>query len=190
MKRGLLASYMAGLTDRTHGESYGSILRYFFPEFITNLLLYAMPFWLDAVFIGSLASTSTYATLGVTNSFIHVIIKVAEALSVATLVLSGQFNGMNAYKNAGRAIRDAFWVTCIVGLVFASFLYFGAYQIYSWYGVDEEIIHLGVPFLRLRAIGVLGMFIYLALIGFLRGIKNTRTPMKIFIFGALVFVFF
>jgi MATE family multidrug resistance protein len=34
------------------------------------------------------------------------------------------------------------------------------------------------------------MFIYLALVGFLRGIKNTRTPMKIFMFGSVLFVFF
>ncbi len=190
MRKGLLASYISGVTNDTHGESYGTILRYFFPEFITNFLLYSMPFWLDAAFIGSLASTSTYVTLGVTNSFIHLVIKIAEALSVGTVVMSGQFNGMNAYKNVGRTIRDAFWVTMIVGLFFTSVLYFGAYWIYSWYGVSEEIIHLGVPFLRLRALGILFMFMYLAVVGFLRGIKNTRSPMKIFIFGAAVFIFF
>ena len=141
MKRSLLTSYVDGITDTEHGESYWTILRYFFPEFITNLLLYSMPFWIDAIFIGSLSSTSTYATLGVTNNFIHLIIKTAEALSIGTVILSGQFNGMGAHKNVGRAVRDSFWVTCIVGLAFAGLLYFGAPAIYSWYGVSEEIIH-------------------------------------------------
>ncbi len=50
------------------------------------------------------------------------------------------------------------------------------------------MIHLGVPYLRLRAIGILLMFWYLALVGFLRSIKNTKTPMQIFSFGAVVFV--
>lgn len=149
-----------------------------------------MPFWLDAAFIGSLASTHTYATLGVTNSFLHLIIKVGEAISVGTVVLSGQFNGQNSFENAGRTLRDAFWLTTILGLTFGSALFFGAHTIYTWYGVSEEIIALGVPFLRLRAIGVLCMFIYLALVGFLRGIKNSRAPMKIFIFGSVLFVFF
>ncbi len=172
------------------GEHYGKIVRYFVPEFITNFLLYAMPFWLDAAFVGSLSSTSTYATLGITNSFLHLIIKVGEALSVGTLVLSGQFNGRDSFEDAGRAMRDAFWLTTLIGITFGSMLFFGASFIYSWYGVEPEIVSLGVPFLRLRAIGVLCMFIYLALVGFLRGIKNTRTPMKIFIFGSLLFVFF
>lgn len=173
-----------------NGEHYGKIVRYFVPEFITNFLLYAMPFWLDAAFVGSLSSTSTYATLGITNSFLHLIIKVGEALSVGTLVLSGQFNGRNSFEDAGRAMRDAFWLTTLIGITFGSMLFFGASFIYSWYGVEPEIVALGVPFLRLRAIGVLCMFVYLALVGFLRGIKNTRTPMKIFIFGSLLFVFF
>ena len=149
-----------------------------------------MPFWLDAAFIGSLSSVHTYATLGVTNSFLHLIIKVGEALSVGTIVLSGQFNGQNSFANVGRTVRDAFWITTILGILFGGTLFFGAHTIYSWYGVSEEIIALGVPFLRLRAVGVLCMFIYLALIGFLRGIKNSKTPMKIFIFGAILFVFF
>ncbi len=190
MRKNSLSRHLHDIWHSEKGEKYGVLLRYFLPEFITNFLLYAMPFWLDAAFIGSLASVHTYATLGVTNSFLHLIIKVGEALSVGTIVISGQFNGQSSFENVGRTIRDAFWLTTIVGILFGSFLFFGAHTIYTWYGVSEEIIALGVPFLRLRAVGVLCMFIYLALVGFLRGIKNARTPMKIFIFGSILFVFF
>jgi len=190
MVRNFISHYIHDIYHNEKGEKYSTLLRYFVPEFITNFLLYAMPFWLDAAFIASLASVNAYATLGVTNSFLHLIIKVAEALSVGTIVLSGQFNGQNSFTNVGRTFRDAFWVTTITGLAFSCALFFGAHTIYTWYGVSEEIIKLGVPFLRLRAVGVLCMFIYLALVGFLRGIKNSRTPMKIFIFGSTLFVFF
>jgi putative MATE family efflux protein len=190
MVRSFVARYVHDMYTNTQGEGYPTLLRYFLPEFITNFLLYAMPFWLDAVFVGSLSSMDSYATLGVTNSLIHFIIKVGEALSVGTLVLSGQFNGRNSFADVGRTMRDAFWVTTLLGIVFGGFLFFGAHSIYIWYGVSPEIATLGVPFLRLRAIGILCMFIYLALVGFLRGIKNSRTPMKIFIFGSILFVFF
>lgn len=178
------------LFDTTHGESVQTILGYFLPEFIINFVVYSLPLWIDAVFVSSLESTATYATLGVTSAIIHFIIKVAEALSVGTIVMSGQFNGKNDYKQVGRTVCDAFWVTCILGLFFSLTLYFGAYWIFSWYGVQEDLIHKGVPFIRLRAIGVLFMFVYFALVGFLRGIKNTRSPMKIFVFGAVLFIFF
>jgi multidrug resistance protein, MATE family len=190
MTKNFITRYLHDIYTDEKGEKYSTLLHYFLPEFITNFLLYAMPFWLDAAFIGSLASVHTYATLGVTNSFLHLIIKVGEALSVGTIVISGQFNGQNSFENVGRTMRDAFWITTIIGILFGSALFFGAHTIYTWYGVSEEIITLGVPFLRLRAIGVLCMFIYLALVGFLRGIKNARTPMKIFIFGSILFIFF
>lgn len=190
MKRGLLASYVAGIRDFTNGESYGTILRYFYPEFITALLLYSLPLWLDAAFISYLRSTPSYATLGTVNTLLHVIVKIAEAVGVGTVIISGQFNGTQEVKNVGRTIRDAFWVTCITGTIIACMLYFGAYWIYYWCGVSKEIIYLGIPFLRMRALGIFFMFVYFAFIGFLRSIKNTKLPMQVFIVGALVFIFF
>ncbi len=190
MKQGLFASYLAGIFDMHHGEGYVRILRYFFPEFISALLLYCLPFWLDAYFIGQLESMTTYATLGATNNLIHFIIKLAESVSVGVVIMSGQFNGQHEYKKVGQVIHDTFWVTCFVGIVVTAGLFFGAHQIYLWYGVPQEMVRLGVPFLRLRAISVFFTFLYMALIGFLRGVKNTKTPMKIFLAGSVVFLFF
>ncbi len=60
-------------------------------------------------------------------------------------------------------------------------LYFGAHTIYNFYEAPPQMISLGVPYLRIRAIGVFFAFIYFALIGFLRGIKNPKLPMLFFI---------
>jgi MATE family multidrug resistance protein len=189
MKKGLVASYIAGVRDTVHGESYNRIIRYFIPEFITSFLLYSVPVWLDAYFIGLLESTAIYGTLGATNNFIHLIIKIAEAFSVGTIILSGKQNGKGDFEGAGRALRDAFWTTCIIGTVIATILFFGASVIYTWY-VPAEMVPLGVPFLRLRAVSVLLMFVFFAFAGFLRGVKNTKAPMFILICGISLFIFF
>lgn len=190
MKKGLIASYWDGVTDTENGESYGKILRYFLPEFITALVLYSLLYLLDAYFIADLKSTSTYATLGITNTMIHFLVKLAEGISIGAVVLGGRFNGAGKFIYVGKTLTDAFWTAVLVGLVISGFLYFGAYWIYSFYGVPEDMIYLGVPFLQLRAIGIFFMFLYFAFVGFMRAIKNTKTPMKIFAFGAVVFLFF
>lgn len=190
MRNGLIESYFSGVFDNKNGESYEKIIRYFIPEFITALVLYSMLYLLDAYWISDLKSTSTYATLGVTNTFLHFIVKFAEGLSVGAIILTGIYNGSNKFEKAGRSFVDAFWSTLVSGSVISSILFFGSYWIYFLYGVPEEIISLGTPFLRLRAVGIFFMFLYFAFIGFLRGIKNTKTPMKIFILGAAVFLFF
>lgn len=190
MKKGLLASYMNGLKDNENGENYRTMLRYFFPEFITSFVLYSLPFLLDVYFIGHLKSTPTYATLGTTNNILHFLVKIAEAFSIGTVILAGQFNGLGSSKDVGRTMRDSFWVTFILGSLAGLMLYFGAHFIYYWYGVPEDMIALGVPFLRLRAVGIFFMFIFFAIIGFLKGIKNNKVPMILFLCGAVVFVIF
>lgn len=190
MKQGLLSSYIAGIKEKEKGESFEKIFKYFLPEFITAIVLYSALYLLDARFIADLKSTSTYATLGSTNTLLHFLIKVAEGLSIGSIIIGGQYNGAQNYHGVGKTLRDTFWLTFILGFVIASSLYFGAYWIYKLYGVPDKMIDLGIPFLRLRAIGVFFTFIYFAFISFLRGIKNTKTPMYVFIIGAITFLFF
>jgi putative MATE family efflux protein len=190
MKKGLFASYIAGITDTKYGETYRTIMRYLMPEYVSALLLFSIPYWLDSYFISQLESTSTYATVGITNSLIHALLKLAESLSVGATVLCGRFNGMGAFADVGRSVRDAFWAAFFVGATIALCLYVGAPLICSWYGLSPAMAELGTPFLRMRAVGVFFSFLYMSLIGFMRGIKNTKTPMQIVMLGSAVFVLF
>ena len=160
MKKNLISSYIFGMKDLEHGESYSSILRYFYPELITALVLYSLVSLIDARFISDLRSTSTYATLGITNTLMHFIFKLAEAFSVSTVILVGQFNGKKEYDKVGHTAVESFWLNLIIGLVISSVIYLGAYWIYYLYDVPEKMIRLGVPFLRLRAIGIFFTFIF------------------------------
>lgn len=190
MKKGLVASYVGGITSSSKGESYSTILGYFFPELITSFILYSAIYLIDSSFIAYLKSTSMVATLGVTKTFIHFITKFAEGLSVGASIICGQYNGARDYKQVGNTVSETFWISIFLGFCVFSLLFFGAYFILHFYGVTEKMINIGIPFLRLRAIAIFFSFIYFALLSFLRGIKNTKTPMKIFLFGAVLFVFF
>lgn len=190
MKQGLMASYFAKIIDTRNGESYWHIIRYFMPEFITSFVIFALPFWIDSYFISLLKSTPAYATLGTTNNTLHLLFKIAEAFSIGAVILVGNFNGLHEYKKVGKIFKDVFWTTIFFGILFGLVLYSSAYLILGWLNASPEIIALGIPFWRLRAIGIFFTFVYLAFIGFLRGIKNTKTPMYIFVIGAAVFIFF
>lgn len=189
-KKNVMLSFLDGLIEKRGGESYGKIMRYFAPEFITTLVLYSLLYLLDAWWIADLKSTSAYATSGVTNTLFHLITKMAEGFSVGATVMVGNYNGLHEWKNVGRTVTDAFWMTCITGGVISLLLYSGAYWIYYLYGVPDKMIALGIPFLRLRALSIFFMFVYFAFVGFLRGIKNPKIPMIIYMLGGAVFLFF
>lgn len=186
MKKPLVASYISGIYDQDHGESYITIFRYFIPEFIASLVMLLI--LIDARWVADLKSTSAYATVGVTNTLIHMITKMAEGFSVGATILTGHFNGLLDFKNVGKALVDSFWVTVVSGCFIAGILYFGAYWIFYLYGVPVKMISLGVPYLRLRALSILCMFIYAAFVGFFRGIKKPHIQMRIFIIGAICFL--
>ncbi len=190
MKRSLLASYIEGITDLSSGEGYKNIFKYFWPELITATIFLLSSSIIDGYFISHLKSTSIYNIIGVTSKLFHFISKVAEGVLVGTVVMCGQYNGIQDYKKVGRVLVGAFWLTLIIGGIISGLVYFGAYYIYSFYGLPEKTIMLGVKLLRLKAIAVFLMFIYFAFIGFLRGIKNTKAPMAIFMIGGVIYVFF
>ena len=190
MKRNIIASYIHGVFKSESGDSWGTILSYFFPEFITALVLYSLLYLIDAHWIADLKSTTMYATVTTTNTMLHFLTKMAEGFSVGTVILVGNFNGLQEYKQVGKTLSDAFWVTVLSGSILAVTIYCSAYWIYYLYGVPAKMIQYGVPFLRLRALSFLLIFMYLGIVGFLRGIKKPRVPMQIFIVGAIVFLFF
>jgi MATE family multidrug resistance protein len=187
MKKGVIKALDEKIAIEVPGESYTQIFRYLLPELISNLIIYSLPIFLDAHFIGSLRSTPSYSVLGMTNNLIHWVIKIAEGLSVGTIIMAGIYNGKADYEGVGRVLRDSFWTTILIGFTFASLLYFGAQAIFTWY-LPEHLVEIGIPFLRIRALSVLFMFIFFAFVGFLRGIKNTRATMKLFLFGSVVFL--
>jgi len=183
MKQGLLKSFSAGIVDREHGEQYGSIFRYLIPELITALLIYSLPYWIDSFFISQLDATA-YPTVGGVNNLIHFFVKLAEGFSVGTVIVSGQLCGKQEYDRVGQAFRSFFWSTAVFAAVVAIALYIGAPSVLRWYGFPEDMIVQGMPFLRLRTVSIVFIFLFLVCVGFLRGVKNTRVPMLIYIAGS------
>lgn len=188
MEKTLLQRYIAGVRDTQHGESYRTLLQYFWPEFITAFILSSILHIIDAAFIAQIKSTSMYATLGVSSTLIHLITKIAEGLSVGILVICGQYNGIANYKGVGRAALSGLLITIIIGFIVSSLLFITAPSIYAWYNVPEKMITMGVAFLRLRAVSIFLSFIFFACIGYLRAIKNTQVPMILFVVGGIVFI--
>lgn len=182
--------YIADIWGDAHGDRYRTILRYFFPALVTSFILYFFLIIFDAYLVAKLASTSTYVTLGASKSIVHWMTKVAEGMAVSVTILCGQYNGAGHFSKAGRSFVDAFWVIVLVGAVISLGLFVGAPFILCLMGMPAKVVSLGVPLLRLRAIGVFLSFAYFAIIAFLSGVKNTRTPMQIYLIGAAIFVFF
>ncbi len=174
--------------DDAAGISYSRILRYFYPEFVTALIIYFLPQFIDCYFICNLKSTDLYAISGIVENLLGMFTKCAEGLLIGTVIISGYFNGLREYKKAGQSFVDAFWITVCISFCVSLALYFGVVLFYRFNNFSPEMITLGVPYLQIKAIGVFFLFFYFSLVGFFRSVKNTFTPMIIFVIGNICFV--
>ncbi|MBD3273335.1 MATE family efflux transporter [Candidatus Dependentiae bacterium] len=173
-----------------NGDSITDILFYWLPEMISNTMLISLPPLIDSYIIASLRSTTTYGALGMANNFLHFLIKLAEAIPVAAIAIIGRHNGAQKYKKCGQDLGDTFWTTTIIGFILFLIIFFGATGIFNLIGVPTKMALKGAPFLRLRSIGILLTFISLSFFAFMRAVKNTRTPMFIYMVGMSVFIVF
>lgn len=170
------------------GLSYPQILRYFYPECITALIIYFLPYCIDCLFICRLESTNLYAISGIVENFLTMFLKAAEGLSIGTVIVAGYYNGMQDYKKAGNAFVDAFWTVIGIGAMVSFGLYLTVSLVCSFNSFSPEMISQGIPYLQVKSLSIFFMFVYFALVGFLRAIKKPFVPMVVFAAGSAVFV--
>lgn len=170
------------------GLSYAKIFHYFYPECISALIIYFLPYCIDCLFICHLKSTNSYAISGIVDNFLTMFLKASEGLSVGTIIVAGYYNGLRDFKKAGEAFVDAFWTVLCIGAIVATALYFLGSAICTFNKFSPEMIEQGIPYLQCKAISIFFIFLYFALVGFLRAIKNTFVPMVVFACGAVIFV--
>lgn len=176
--------------DLRKGDSIWDIIKYWFPELISSTIIVTLPPILDAYIVASSQSIMTYGALGMTSNFLHTLLKLSEAIPVATMAIVGRLNGAQEYEKCGEALGDVFWTTFFIGFFQFALVFFMATGLFTWLGVPPEMAKIGAPFLRIKSFGIFLTFIAAGFLGFIRAVKNTRVPMIIIVTAMVAFVFF
>jgi len=170
------------------GESIRQLFSYWLPELITLCVTVALPPLFDSYLIAGLKSTTAYGALGMATNFLHTLVKFSEAIPVAAIAVIGRHNGAKDHAGSAAHFINTLWTAILLGFTQLIIIWYTAPAIYQWLGVPEDMALLGAPFLRLRSVSVLLAFILLAILGFMRAIKNTHTPMLITLVGTGVYI--
>jgi putative MATE family efflux protein len=157
---------------------------------ISSAILISLPPLLDSYLVSGLNSNTTYGALGMAVNFIHFLIKLSESIPVAAMAIIGRYNGSQDYDECGRYIFPTIFASLIIGVLQFVLIFVGAGFLFSWLGVPSKMMLVGIPFLKLKSFGALLTFVAMALIGFMRAVKNTRVPMMLNLVGVAVYIFF
>lgn len=153
------------------------ILRLAVPAFLT---LVAEPLFLlaDSAIIGHLG-TPQLAGLGVASAALVSVVGLFVFLAYGTTAVVSRQSGAGSPKRALTAGLDGVWLALVLGVTMALVVGATAPALCSLFGASEAALGHGTTYLRISAIGLPAMFATLALTGILRGLQDTRTPLRV-----------
>lgn len=176
------------LNELRKGDSFWDIIKYWLPELVTAIVFVTLPPMYDSYLTAQMNSIITYGAIGMASGFLHTFIKLSEAIPVATIAIYGRYNGRKEYEKCGEGLGDTFWTTCMLGIIQLIIVLIGANVIFTLLGVPAAMVSIGASYLRVKSFGVFFMFTFMAFIGFMRTIKNTRVPMILYSTGIAVYL--
>ncbi len=101
---------------------------------------------------------------------------------IASSTFVAQFKGAKKYRDCGDIVWQSFFLATIATIMVASLLLPFIKPIVSAIGSSPEVTGFGCQYMQVRLAGAVFVFGNFCVVAFLRGIGDTRTPMKVTLF--------
>ncbi|MCS0635181.1 MATE family efflux transporter [Streptomyces sp. LP05-1] len=146
--------------------------------------LVAEPLFLmvDSAIIGHLG-TAQLAGLAVAAALLSTAVSVFVFLAYATTAAVARRVGADELPAAIRQGMDGIWLALLLGTAVAALTLPAAPWLVSLFGASDTAAPYAVTYLRISTLGIPAMLIVLAATGVLRGLQDTRTPLRVAIGG-------
>lgn len=134
---------------------------------------------IDTAIVGHLG-TRQLAALALAGTIVSAITQLADFLSYTTTAQVARLHGAGRERAAGGVAAQALWLSAGTGIVVAVLLAALSGPVaHGLNGADARVGAMTARYVALSAIGLPGMLVALAGEGFLRGISDLRTPLRI-----------
>lgn len=126
-----------------------------------------------------LAGLTLASTLLVTTVALFIFLAYATTGAVARKLGAGDERGALALG------LDGIWLALLLGAALLVVGLAGAEHLVAWMGASPEVAPHAVAYLRSSMPGIPGMLVVLAATGALRGLQDTKTPLRVAVIGAI-----
>jgi putative MATE family efflux protein len=142
--------------------------------------LVAEPLFLlaDSAIVGNLG-TPQLAGLAIAATILATAVHLCIFLAYGTTAAVARSLGAGDLRGALRLGIDGLWLALLLGILLGVLGIAGASVISGWFTDDATVAHHSTTYLRISMFGVPGMLGVLAMTGVLRGLQDTKTPLKV-----------
>ncbi|MET8575549.1 MATE family efflux transporter [Streptomyces sp. NPDC005012] len=136
----------------------------------------------DSAIVGHLG-TAQLAGLGVASALLTTAVSVFVFLAYATTAAVARRVGAGELGAAIRQGMDGIWLALLLGSAVIAVVLPTAPALIDLFGASETAAPYAVTYLRISSLGIPAMLIVLAATGVLRGLQDTKTPLRVAVAG-------
>ena len=150
-----------------------------------NSLLDMLQVITDLIMVGTISAFAV-AAVGLGLQSLMFVFSVLTLLQVGTSALISRFYGAGRMKQGSLALATLLQFALYLSVPLTLLWYFGSSKLYVWFGVEEEVLNLGVGYVSILTIMLPALLLKQVFVTALNSTGDTTTPMYVKIVSILV----
>lgn len=160
----------------TQPNLWKTFLVFLLPLIVTNILQ-NLSGTINTIFVGQMLGVHAIAAVAVFFPILFCLLAFVIGLSSGATVLVGQAWGAQNIEKVKNVVGSTLYMTLIGGTIIAILGVIFAKHILLGLGLDDEVMHLSLPYVQWMLAGSPLLFIYIVYTSILRGVGDSKTPL-------------
>lgn len=169
----------------TEGNPLTTILIFAIPMILSNLFqqLYNV---IDTIIVGKQLGMDALAAVGSASSITAVFVQLATGLALGGSIVIAQYFGAGKGEKIWQCTTTSAIFSAGVALIATVAIWIAAEPLLLLVNTPEDIIPLGVSYLKFYFLGCIPIFVYNALNGVYVALGNSKTPLRFLIISSII----
>lgn len=169
----------------TEGNPFTTILLFALPMILSNLF---QQFYnvIDTLIVGNRLGTDALAAVGNASSITTVFVQLSTGFALGGSIVISQYFGAGKTDKIWQCTTTLTIFSAGIALISTIGIWIFARPLFQWIQTPEEIIDMGVNYLRFYFLGCIPIFIYNALNSVYTALGNSKTPLRFLMISSVV----
>lgn len=177
------------MKDLSEGHVFKQLITFSIPMIVGNLFqsLYSI---IDGIFVGRILGSEALAAVSISTPIVFFLMALLIGLGIATLVLVGQAYGAKDHVLLSKVLENSFVINAVISLAMTALIIAFGRRMLALINTPGSIMEDAYTFLAWFSTGFIFLTINGWLMGVLRGLGDSRTPMYLTIISVLLNIIF
>jgi putative MATE family efflux protein len=173
------------VTNFTEGSIPRHLLVFSIPMLLGNLLQ-AIYNTVDSIWVGRFLGPNALAAVSVGFPIIFALIALVTGITMATTILVSQYFGAKEHDQLVKTVTNSILLLTVLGIATSIIGVIFRRPLLELINTPDEIIDMASEYMAIFLMGLVAMFLYNVVSSVLRGLGDSRTPLKFLAYTTLL----